>query len=49
MSHTIRYETQQGKDRGEDFTVRADELTELQNKMMDLAASVLRHQPRLNN
>jgi len=49
MAHTISYEAFKGKDRGEDFTVRTDELTPLQNKMMDLAASTLKRPARLNN
>lgn len=49
MSHSIDYETQQGGDRGEDFTVKLAELTPLQNRMMDLAARVSYPPPRLNN
>lgn len=48
MSHSIEYEAQQGRDRGEDFTVKTAELTPLQSKMMDLAALAYRP-PRLNN
>ena len=49
MSHSIDYEAQQGGDRGKDFTVKAAELTQLQNKMMDLAAMAHRPSPRLSN
>ena len=49
MSHSIEYEAQQGGDRGDDFTVKAAELTPEQNRMMDLAARANRTPPQLNN